>query len=87
MTRDIRPLAQVNRAKVLEILALLREICRRPAGPDEILKAVFDHYGLAMDFNQYVLVGSTVRSYLACLLDRGEVRAEFLDNRLIWTTV
>lgn len=84
---DIRPLAAVNRAKVLEILDLVREICKKPSTPDEVLKGVFDRYGLAMDFNQYVLVGSTVRSYLACLLDRGEVSAEFAENRLLWTTV
>ena len=37
-----------------------------------------------MDFNQYVLVGSTIRSYLAYLLDQGRLSAEFSDCRLLW---
>ena len=31
-----------------------------------------------------VLVGSTVRSYLAYLLDQGRIAAAFDDNRLLW---
>ena len=54
---------------------------------EEILKAVFEHYGLVMDYNQYVLVGSTVRSYLSWLHDRGEAAAEIADNRLVWCSV
>lgn len=81
---DIAPLAALNRAKVLEIAAVIRELCRTPAFPDQILKGVFDRYGLTMDFNQYVLVGSTVRSYLSWLLDRGEVSARFEGNTLLW---
>ena len=66
---DIRPLCALNRDKVHEIGALLCEICTKPIFWEIILQKVFDHYELAMDFNQYVLVGSTVRSYLAWLSD------------------
>ena len=34
---------------------------------EELLKLLFDEYELVMNFEQYVLVGSTVRSYLAWL--------------------
>ena len=51
---------------------------------EELLQQVFSHYQLAMDFNQYVLVGSTIRSYLAYLLDQGRLSAEFSDCRLLW---
>ena len=82
-TEDIRPLAKLNRAKVMEVLALLREVCSRPIAFDDILKAVFDHYGLMMDLTQYVLVGSTVRSCLSCLRDRGELEPCIKENRLM----
>ena len=38
----------------------------------------------AMDFNQYVLVGSTIRSYLSYLNDRGDLFAEFSECKLLW---
>ena len=72
---------------MLEILQVVRELCREPKMFEEILQGVFARYQLTMDFNQYVLVGSTVRSYLAYLLDRGAAAAEFDDNRLLWRAV
>lgn len=41
-------------------------------------------YELDMNFEQYVLVGSTVRSYLSWLKDNDRVSAGFEDNTLIW---
>ena len=84
---DIRPLAELNRRKVLEIAELVRDLCREPKMFEEVLRAVFAHYQLTMDFNQYVLVGSTIRSYLAYLLDQGRITAAFDDNRLLWQAV
>ena len=37
-----------------------------------------------MNFEQHVLVGSTVRSYLSWLHNCGELEAEFADNTLLW---
>lgn len=84
-TENIRPLAERNRAKVLEIAELLVKFCREPRGFEELLQQVFSHYHLTMDFNQYVLVGSTIRSYLSYLLDQGQVSTDFTqDGRLLW---
>jgi hypothetical protein len=40
-----------------------------------------------MNFEQYVLVGSTVRSYLSWLKDTGKLLAEFQDSMLLWKMV
>ncbi len=85
-TEDIRPLAAVNLAKVEELTDLLLQLCTTPAPFEGILKAVFDHYGLTMDFSQNVLVGSTLRSYLAYLYDARRVTVEFCENQLYWHT-
>lgn len=84
---NILPLAESNLRKVYEIIAVLKEICTASICFEDILKTVFDRYHLSMDFNQYVLVGSTVRSYLAYLHDTGEMEAEFAANKLLWYTV
>lgn len=81
---DIRPLVCVNQNKVHEIIKNIGDICEKPAASDEILAALFDNYGLTMDFNQYVLGGSTVRSYLSYMFDCGMLKAEFAGNRLLW---
>ena len=60
-------LADINRAKVLEIADKIVDICSAPINFEAVLQRLFRDYGLTMDFAQYVLVGSTVRSYLAWL--------------------
>jgi hypothetical protein len=62
----------------------LVEICMEPICFEEILKKVFDFYSLSLDINQYVLVGSTVRSYLSYLHDNDRLEMMFQDNRLLW---
>ena len=37
-----------------------------------------------MNFEQYVLVGSTVRSYLSWLKDTGKLSAQFENSLLLW---
>jgi glyoxylase-like metal-dependent hydrolase (beta-lactamase superfamily II) len=85
-TDNMKPLADVNRRKVLEIIENIKSICGRPSSFETLLKALFDKYGLSMDFNQYVLVGSTVRSYLSYMLDNQMLNAVFQDNNLLWQT-
>ena len=81
---DMGPVVKVNREKVYEIADTLREICREKVGTEDIIQRVFEKYGLAMDQNQYVLTGATLRSYLSWMKTRGEVEAGFLRNRLYW---
>lgn len=81
---DMRHLAALNREKVHEIITNIKEICVSPATFEGILKSLFDSYALSMDFNQYVLVGSTVKSYLSYMLENNMLSAEFAENQLLW---
>lgn len=84
---DMDSIVERNRNKVFEIAGLLGDICKEEAGTEEIIQKVFDRYGLAMDANQYVLTGSTLRSYLSWMKGRGEMETEFRDNRFWWRAV
>lgn len=87
VTEDIRPLADRNIAKVHEIAGVIRALCAAPVSSEDVLKSVFDHYGLSMNWGQYVLVGSTIRGYLGWLLDLGQLTASFEDNRMLWHSI
>lgn len=87
VTEDIAPLARYNMETVQEIGACITELCAQPQSFEELLKALFDLYGMTMTFEQYALVGGTVRSYLTWLKETGRVAAEFADNRMLWRRV
>ena len=84
VTEDIAPLAQYNLDKVWEIAERILQLCEKPRCFEEILQALFRTYRLEMNFEQYVLVGSTVRSYLAWLKDGGKLGVSFEDGMLLW---
>ncbi|MCM1334617.1 MAG: MBL fold metallo-hydrolase [Bacteroides sp.] len=86
-TEEIAPLARYNADKVREIAETILSLCREPIAFEELLKRLFDDLSLTMTFEQYVLVGSTVRSYLAWLKDLGSLAAEFSENRMLWRRV
>ena len=83
-TEDIAELAQYNIDKVKEITEKIVEICKEPLCFDIILKKLFDAYGLTVNPQQYVLIGSTLRSYLSYLLDNGRLELITEDNMLLF---
>ena len=87
LTASIEELRDVNKAKMQEIMDLLLTLCREAKDFEALLSSLFDHYGLTMNLSQYVLVGSTIRSYLAYLMDEKKIEPRFEGNRLLWQTL
>jgi len=83
-TEDISALAQYNIDTVNDIAGRILELCAEPLCFEQLLKILFSEYSLTMNFEQYVLVGSTVRSYLSWLKDKGELAVLFDDGMLLW---
>lgn len=81
---DIKKLLRFNRQKVFEIADKIISILKVPMTFETLLKRLFDEYSLTMNHEQYVLVGSTVRSYLSWLKDSGRTDAYFENNCMIW---
>ena len=81
---NISELAQYNIDKVKEAARKILSLCREPKPFEEILQGLFTDYSLTMNFEQYALIGSTLRSYLAWLKDAGRVSAGFEKNMLLW---
>jgi glyoxylase-like metal-dependent hydrolase (beta-lactamase superfamily II) len=97
--RDIRPLVTLNRDKILEIADVLVGLCRGPTKPgtaateatatpgasfEDLLAGICERYSVKLDAGQYVLVGSTIRSYLSWLCSIGRLEYEFTNGRMIY---
>lgn len=86
-TDNIADLAKMNIDKVHEIANHIIELCNKPIIFEDLLQNIFNDYELKMNFEQYVLVGSTIRSYLSWLKDNNKVAVIFEDNKLYWQKV
>ena len=81
---DIKDLISLNRNKVYEVINKICNVLENKLTFEEILKYIFDEYNLDMNENQYVLIGSTVKSYLSYLCDENKITYEFIDNKMLW---
>ena len=86
-TDHISPLAQYNIDKVLETAEKITHLCEAPHTFEQILQHLFTDYNLKMNFEQYALVGSTVRSYLSWLKDTQKLETTFENNQLLWKQI
>ena len=87
VVNDIIDLVQINRQKVLDVENKIYSILKTPMCFESLLKQIFDEYSLVMNFEQYALIGSTVRSYLSWMKDNKKIEAVFEDNLLIWSSL
>lgn len=87
VTQNIAPLAQYNIDSVNETALKILEICTQSATFEQILKRLLDSYSLTLSFEQYGLVGSTVRAYITYLLKRGELNYSFEGNELSYKRI
>ena len=86
-TKDINPLIELNKNKIEEISKKIYDICKDRKTFEEILKIIFDDYNLTMNVNQYVLIGSTIKSYLSYLYDENLIKYEFKENKMFWKQI
>jgi len=85
--RDIKPLVALNRDKIFEIAEVIIKLARSAAGAslEDIVAGVCAHYNIALNADQHVLVGSTIRSYLSWLCDQGRLEYGFERNRMMFS--
>lgn len=84
LSTEIAPLIERNRRQVQEILDMLAACCVQAVSFDEILARICQTYDIALNFNQYVLIGSTLRSCLAYLVDKGIIELDFSTHGARW---
>lgn len=83
-TEDIAPLCNLNHEKVLAAGDCILSLCREASSFEAVLRGVFQAYHLTMTMEQYVLVGSTVRSFLSWHKDAGRLQVRFADHTMLW---
>lgn len=81
---DIAPLCEVNTRVMLEVAKRIRGMLIEPCTHDELMKKVFDAYEISMSIPQFCLIGTTVRSYVLWMREKGMADCTIRDNRILW---
>ena len=86
ISKNLTETIEMNRLAILETKEmLLNLISKGRKTSEELLKAVADMNDMKLGFGNFVLVGSTLRSYLAILHDLKYIKVVIEDNKFYWT--
>ncbi|MCR5688710.1 MAG: MBL fold metallo-hydrolase [Clostridiales bacterium] len=82
----VAALSRKNIDHLLQITALLKEFSREPIGQDDLVRRVFDHFGIRMTVNRFMLACSGTRNIMAWLRRRGEADIDLSENTFKWVS-
>ena len=83
-TTNIKKVVEFNRKNMYEIMDVLLDYLHEEHNCTECTSHIFDYYNLRITYNKYMLILSTVRSYLSYLSNNKRIRNYFKDNRLVF---
>ena len=79
---------EMNEIAVLQTISCIMKILKKkPHTAEELLTEVANVNGISMKLAQYVLIGSTLRSFLTCLYEKGRITYEIADNKMLWKAI
>ncbi|ATW25070.1 MBL fold metallo-hydrolase [Candidatus Formimonas warabiya] len=81
---QVDALIEVNKGKIYEIMARIRGVCHAPVTMEEVLEHMCTLYDITLNPTQYVLVSSTIRSFLTYLYEEGQVDCFFERGKMMW---
>ena len=85
--KELSHLAEINIKSTKEVGDRIASFLVKPRSTEELLKCVFDFYGMKMDEERYVLVLSILRSYISWLKDEKIIEGKAEDNMFLWRRV
>lgn len=84
---EITEIADYNISHTKAVEQTVISLCLKPISFENLLKAVFDNYGLTMTAEQNILVGSTLRAYIAKALDDGKLKYFSSENIMYFEAI
>ncbi len=84
VVQDIKPLLDRNIEAVRAIEEAILSALSAEKDFESLLADLAGQFSVTLDASQFVLIGSTVKSFLSWLSRRGLVGCRFRDNRMLW---
>ena len=84
MPDDFAETISLNRQKTLDMLDLIRDICKTPVSFETMTKQVLDRTNQNANMVIYMLTQNTLKSYLTYLHGKNEIEYYFENNTIMW---
>lgn len=83
---DITDIADYNKKYIADVESTLLSFCEKPVSFEKLMQQMFTKYNMTMTAEQNILIGSTLRSYIAKCLDDGKLKYFSSENIMYFET-
>ncbi len=83
-TEDIFSLAEYNKRNAYSTIELICELCADHITFENLLKKITDRYSIKLNYDKYVLITCSVRSYISYMLDENILYFDINDNEMLY---
>ncbi len=83
---DVTALLENNRKKIMENIALIKNICRISHTNEQITQRVLNHYWVQGDFLSLIIYKSTIKAYITYMYETNQINYEIKDNLILYNT-
>lgn len=84
VTTHIKDVIKTNRSQIYEIMDVILDYLDEEHTAEEVCAYIFSYYELNITYNKYMLIMSTIRSYLSFLSNNQKLGTKFVDNKLVF---
>lgn len=82
---ELEQVIELNKIAVLSTKTCILDLLKtKSCSTEEIIQNVANKNEITMKFGQFVLIGSTIRSYLSAMYDEGLIKHKMENNMLYW---
>ena len=86
MPDDFAETIAMNRAKTLEVIDMVRDICSKTCTAESLTQQAFERVGMTANVVTFMLTQNTMKAYLTYLHGKNEIEYFFEDNLMKWRT-
>ncbi len=86
VTMDIKEVVNVNRNQIKMIMDIIINFLCVEHTAEELTAHIFDYYDIKITYNKYMLISTTIRSYLSYLSNSGKIKNYFKNNKLVFVS-
>lgn len=83
-TENLSSLIASNKQMIENVISTILDLCKEGLVFDDLMSSIFNRFEIKMNEMQYMLIGSTIKSYLGYLKDNDKIEIIIKDNRFIW---
>lgn len=82
--KNIKDLIKLNKNHIKEIENKIIKIYEKEHTFEELLAEIIDEYKITINATEYILIGSTIKSFLTYLYKQNKITYQFKNNKMMW---